>query len=163
MSSPEQRNLSGKRRGAVGVLVEEDRFLVIRRSPFVRAPNLICFPGGSIEPGETAENAVIREMQEELGLLVSIEQKLWKSVTGWGTELDWFLLKGPPIIQPVPDPKEVSEVFWTHPLDLLGRNDLLGSVHDFFRAIHLGEIAIGPPNNSQDWSHLIRSQSKSPP
>jgi 8-oxo-dGTP diphosphatase len=160
MSSQEQRNLSGKRRGAVGVLVEEDRFLVIRRSPFVRAPNLICFPGGSIEPGETAEAAVIREMQEELGLLVSIEQKLWNSVTGWGTELD--LLKGPPIIQPLPDPREVSEVFWTHPVDLLGRNDLLGSVHDFFRAIHLGEIALGSPSNSQVWSHLIRPQSKTP-
>jgi 8-oxo-dGTP diphosphatase len=160
MSSPEQRKLSGKRRGAVGILVEDDRFLVIRRSPFVRAPNLICFPGGSIEPGETAEVAVIRELHEELGLLVSIEQKLWKSVTGWGTELDWFLLKGPPIIDPVPDPREVSEVFWTHPRDLLVRNDLLGSVHDFFLAIHSGEIDLGPAGSSQAWSHLISTRSK---
>ena len=32
------------------------------------------FPGGKIEPGETPEEAVVREIEEELGMTVAVEQ-----------------------------------------------------------------------------------------
>ena len=32
------------------------------------------FPGGKIEPGETPEQAVVREIEEELGMTVAVEQ-----------------------------------------------------------------------------------------
>ena len=32
------------------------------------------FPGGKIEPDETAEEAVVREIKEELGMTVAVEQ-----------------------------------------------------------------------------------------
>ena len=32
------------------------------------------FPGGKIEPGETPEHAVVREIEEELGMTVAVEQ-----------------------------------------------------------------------------------------
>lgn len=38
------------------------------RSENVRQPGEICFPGGRVEPGETAEQAAVRETCEELGL-----------------------------------------------------------------------------------------------
>ena len=55
-------------RGVVAVVLRGDRFLVIRRSQVVRAPGMHCFPGGSIEAGESESDAVRREMLEELAL-----------------------------------------------------------------------------------------------
>ena len=39
------------------------------RSEYVRQPGEICFPGGRIEPGETASDTAVRETCEELGIL----------------------------------------------------------------------------------------------
>ena len=52
-----QDNVSTVRHGVVGIVYEADRFLVIRRSMKVRAPGLLCFPGGHIESGESFEEA----------------------------------------------------------------------------------------------------------
>jgi len=156
MSSAGQVKDVPRKRGAVGVLLEEHGFLVIRRSPFVRAPNLICFPGGTIEGGETPEDAVIREMHEELGLKVDVREKLWKSVTSWGTELEWFLLNCTDLAEPKPDPREVSEVLWARPQHLLTRGDLLGNVIDFFRAIRSGEIQLDRVEDFSRWTHLLK-------
>ena len=35
------------------------------------------FPGGKIEPGETAEEALVREIREELGVSLKISRPLW--------------------------------------------------------------------------------------
>lgn len=157
MSSAGRPKDMPRKRGAVGVVLEENGFLVIRRSAFVRAPNLVCFPGGTIESGETSEAAVIREMQEELGLVVDVRERLWRSVTSWGTELEWFLLDCPTTVEPKPDPREVSEVFWARPQHLLTRNDLLGSVYDFFRAIRSGQIQLAKVDDVAHWTHLLKS------
>ncbi len=36
------------------------------------------FPGGKIEPGETPENALIREIQEELDTQISVGEKFYR-------------------------------------------------------------------------------------
>jgi 8-oxo-dGTP diphosphatase len=53
---------------AVSVALKRgDRLLLVRRG---RAPSagLYAFPGGRVEPGETDEQAVVRELAEETGL-----------------------------------------------------------------------------------------------
>ncbi len=54
-----------------GILVEENRLLLIKRknNPF---RNNWALPGGFVDYGETTENAIIREMKEETGLLTRI-------------------------------------------------------------------------------------------
>lgn len=47
------------------ILCDGDRLLVEDK-----AGCGICFPGGHVEPGESMEAAVIREMQEETGLTI---------------------------------------------------------------------------------------------
>lgn len=61
---------------AVGVIVENGSILLIRR--IKDDVHYYVFPGGSVEKGETVEEAVIREMQEELSLKVLVGKLLFK-------------------------------------------------------------------------------------
>ena len=65
------------KQAAIAVVRRADSFLGIKRSQTVRAPGKICFPGGQVENGESTEQAVVREMQEELGVTVKPIRKLW--------------------------------------------------------------------------------------
>lgn len=130
------------RHAVVGILHENDRFLVIRRSQLVRAPGLICFPGGGIEPGEDFETAVRRELMEELRLQVHVHEHLWTSVTRWGTRLEWLFCSRDRNHEPLANPDEVSEVLWLGAHELKFRDDLLGSMPDFLMAIESGSIIL---------------------
>ncbi len=131
-------NPQGVRHGVVAVCFESDHYLVIRRSQSVRAPGMLCFPGGHIEINETFEQAIIREMDEELSLPIIVREHLWSSVTSWGTKLEWMLIERDAAQTPIPNPLEVAEVMWMREAELLGGLDVLGSVPDFFEAKYNG-------------------------
>lgn len=53
---------------AVGVIVRDGRVLIARRPDHVHQGGLLEFPGGKVEPGETVQQALVREIAEETGL-----------------------------------------------------------------------------------------------
>lgn len=53
---------------AVALIDRDGRVLVSQRPQGKPMAGLWEFPGGKLKPGETPETAVIREMQEELGI-----------------------------------------------------------------------------------------------
>jgi 8-oxo-dGTP diphosphatase len=68
-TSPE----SGIRIVVAAVIRSDDgRFLMARRLPGSHLGGLWEFPGGAVEPGETPEEALRRELVEELGVTAAV-------------------------------------------------------------------------------------------
>ena len=60
---------------AVGVLIDaQGRFLLTTRPPGKVYAGYWEFPGGKVEPGESIEQALRRELQEELGISIAAAQ-----------------------------------------------------------------------------------------
>lgn len=55
------------------IIKKDDKFLIARRSPNKHLAGFWEFPGGKIEDGETPENCLKRELQEELNIQVTIK------------------------------------------------------------------------------------------
>ena len=66
---------------AVGVLIRADGcFLLTSRPPGKVYEGYWEFPGGKLEPGESVENALRRELREEIGVTIQAVQP-WKAET----------------------------------------------------------------------------------
>ena len=66
-------------RVVAALLRKGDTFFICRRPPEKKRGLLWEFPGGKIEPGETPEQALVRECREELAVTVRVG-KLFASV-----------------------------------------------------------------------------------
>jgi len=56
---------------AVGVIVDDDKVLIAQRPEGKHMAGAWEFPGGKLEAGETVYEALIRELNEELGIVVT--------------------------------------------------------------------------------------------
>ena len=80
--------------GVVGVLERGNTLLMVQRSEAVRAAGMWCFPGGTIEPGESPADAIVREFYEEVGLTVQAVAKLWEwDRPDGGLHLFWWQVR----------------------------------------------------------------------
>lgn len=53
---------------AAAVICQEGMVLITRRAPGEKLAGMWEFPGGKLEPGETPQTCVVRELREELGV-----------------------------------------------------------------------------------------------
>ena len=66
-----------ERVGVVGAaLLRDGRVLASRRTEPPRLAGLWEFPGGKVEPGESDEQALVRELEEELQVSVEVGERL---------------------------------------------------------------------------------------
>lgn len=94
------------------ILNSQGQLLVCRRAPEKHLGGKWEFPGGKLEPTETAAQALVRELQEELGITVAPGQALSPVVHDYG--------RGPIRLSPIlcritigtPHPHEHSEIRW---------------------------------------------------
>ncbi|MBD0862302.1 NUDIX domain-containing protein [Gordonia sp. zg691] len=63
---------------AVGAVIRDDggRFLLVQRAHDPQAGRW-TLPGGKVEPSETLEQAVIREIAEETGIRIVVGERVW--------------------------------------------------------------------------------------
>lgn len=61
---------------AIGIILNEDKkILISKRPPQKKFANLWEFPGGKIEHHESAKEALIRELKEEIGIIPTNTEK----------------------------------------------------------------------------------------
>jgi 8-oxo-dGTP diphosphatase len=61
----------------VGAMIDKDgRYLITQRPPTASLPLLWEFPGGRVEPGETDATALARELREEMGIEVEVQDRV---------------------------------------------------------------------------------------
>ena len=106
---------------AAAALIDADgRVLLTRRPPGKSMAGLWEFPGGKVEPGETPEAALIRELDEELGI-GTWESCLAPLSFASHAYADFHLLM--PLFacrrwRGTPEPKEGQELTWARPARL---------------------------------------------
>lgn len=91
---------------------KEDKFMICQR-PAAKARGLLWeFVGGKVEPGETKEQALLRECREELGVTVSVGSE-FMVVTHAYPELTVHLtLFNAAIVQGAPQKLEHNDIRW---------------------------------------------------
>ncbi|MCT7367070.1 (deoxy)nucleoside triphosphate pyrophosphohydrolase [Mycolicibacterium llatzerense] len=68
-----------------GALIADAKLLVAQRNRPPELAGLWELPGGKVAPGESDEQALARELQEELGVEVTVGKKLGEDVPLSGT------------------------------------------------------------------------------
>lgn len=129
-------------RVAAAVVRRADRLLMTRRRPGGPRGRMWEFPGGKIEPGETAEEAVVRELREELDVVATVVDRTavenHRYPDGLHVEIT-FLTCTLASFRFRPGP-EVDEIAWRRPADVDLSHVLTGD-HAFL--IRLGARPIG--------------------
>lgn len=71
------------------VIIKDGKLLVIHR--FNNGKEYWVFPGGGVEPGETDEQAAVREAKEETSVDVKVDKLLYRHKYDDGTERLYYL------------------------------------------------------------------------
>ncbi len=71
-------------RVVAAVIQRDGRILACRRAPHKSLAGLWEFPGGKVEPGESDEVALAREILEELGIEITVGEFISESVAPAG-------------------------------------------------------------------------------
>ena len=75
--------------GAAGIVIRDDKILVMRR--IKQGKEYYTFPGGSVEAGETPEQTVVREVDEETSIKAAVKKYIYYIKYDDGTDRHFFL------------------------------------------------------------------------
>jgi 8-oxo-dGTP diphosphatase len=93
------RNISPSIRVVAAVIAKEGKYLITQRRGSAVLPGLWEFPGGRVEPGETDEAALKREVRERLGVDVVVKERMARrhhDYEGYSVELSLYEATLPP-------------------------------------------------------------------
>lgn len=105
---------------AVALIDPEGRVLLAQRPPGKAMAGMWEFPGGKVEPGETPELCIRREMREELG--IELCENCFAPLTFVSHSYEDFHLVMMLYVarrwEGIPQPLEGQQLCWRRPLDM---------------------------------------------
>ena len=123
---------------AVGVIRRYGQVLIARRPDHVHQGGLLEFPGGKVEPGETVQAALVRELEEETGLRISASDltPLIGIRHDYGDKCVFLDVWEAVSIDGEPEGKEGQQIEWRDPRDLADQ-DFPAANRPIIRALRL--------------------------
>ena len=97
---------------AAALIFESKKFLICQRPANKRRALLWEFPGGKLEAGETLEQCLIRECQEELGVTIEVIKPFMDSVHDYEDISIHLTLFEAKIVEGKPEKLEHNDIRW---------------------------------------------------
>jgi len=123
-----------------GIMVRGDEILCCQRTEHQALPLKWEFPGGKIEPGETPQQALRRELDEELGIEAEIGRKLaavdHTYANGNSVQLQFFRIER---FERELQNRIFQDIRWVDRKDLL-KLDFLDADRDVVRRLAAGNL-----------------------
>jgi 8-oxo-dGTP diphosphatase len=120
-----------------GIIEQDGRIFIAKRRPGKHMGGKWEFPGGKIEPGESPEESLARELEEELAVQAQIGEFLCRCpFEGDGVSLELLVYRAR-ITSGTPQLREHQEMRWVRPEELLSY-DLADSDRRVVEKLSLG-------------------------
>ena len=97
---------------------DEDKFMICQRPAHKARALLWEFVGGKVEPGETKEQALIRECQEELAITLSVGDSFMDVVHEYPDIIVHLTLFNATIAEGIPKKLEHNDIRWITPSEI---------------------------------------------
>jgi len=100
------------------IIRKDDKILITQRLDNVHFARLWEFPGGKVEPGESLQMALQREIQEELGIKIRVNGEFLTLDYDYPTKsvrLHFFKCT---VLEGDPRPIDVADLRWVKPYDI---------------------------------------------
>ena len=97
---------------------DNDKFMICQHPENKARPLLWEFVGGKVEPGETKEQALIRECQEELNITLAVGDEFMDALHEYPDILVHLTVFNATILKGVPEKLEHNDIKWITPSDI---------------------------------------------
>ncbi len=103
---------------AAALIWDNDKFMICRRPAHKSNALLWEFVGGKLEPGETKQEALIRECREELNITVNVGEEFFDVVHQYHDILVHLTLFNATIAEGTPELLEHCDLKWITPNEI---------------------------------------------
>ena len=100
------------------IIRRDDKILITQRHDHVHLPGLWEFPGGKVEPEESFEAALEREIREELGVRIAVGDVFFSVGHDYPTKSVRLHFFNCTIIEGEPQALDVADLRWVSPPEL---------------------------------------------
>ena len=97
---------------------EKNKIFIAKRMPIGKMGGKWEFPGGKVEPGETKEQALIRECQEELAITLSVGDIFMDVIHEYPDIVVHLTLFNATIAEGEPQKLEHNDIQWIMPSEI---------------------------------------------